>query len=237
MSIVVVVLDPHVIMDTDRVHDALPGVASATTRASNLLFHSPERTLTKHDNNLHPRDSEYNDGSNNSLEKSALINRIESIFESIADCILAEGKELVIPLKSRQRQGGQVHDLLTGTIVDVQDTVTRDITFPGKTPHEAWKFSKYLRCQRLPSRVNILYIAFILIDLVAALLRILELSHEALVSGTVTTKRLVSLFPSIVLRCKCVNVSGCMLPLYGLKSADTWVYFIQSPFMGGIPGH
>ncbi|EHK42077.1 hypothetical protein TRIATDRAFT_166457, partial [Trichoderma atroviride IMI 206040] len=75
----------------------------------------------------------------------AVISRIESILESILDC-LAEGKELCI-------------DFTT----DRDDQTSQKIRFPGKCAQEATKFAR--------------------------ILLILQLAHDALVSGIVLTKR------------------------------------------------
>ncbi|PMD37215.1 DNA topoisomerase IV, alpha subunit [Hyaloscypha variabilis F] len=96
-------------------------------------------------------------------QRGVVITKIEDIFESIADCILDEGKELVIPLKTRPRNITVANKDDPTKINSSASAESRKITFPSKSPREAWKFT--------------------------ALLRILELSHEALVTGTVTTKR------------------------------------------------
>ncbi|UKZ93479.1 uncharacterized protein TrAFT101_008394 [Trichoderma asperellum] len=75
----------------------------------------------------------------------AVISRIESILESVLDCV-AEGKELLI-------------DFATGR----EDQTTQKIHFPGKCLQEATKFAR--------------------------ILLILQLAHDALVSGIVLTKR------------------------------------------------
>ncbi|KAH7383513.1 Spo11/DNA topoisomerase VI subunit A, partial [Cadophora sp. MPI-SDFR-AT-0126] len=92
-------------------------------------------------------------------QAGAVISKIEDIFEAIADCILAEGDELVIELISRSKTKSQVEGDESG---DGRGRTNR-IVFPSRNQKEAWKFT--------------------------ALLRILELSHEALVTGVVTTKR------------------------------------------------
>ncbi|CAG8961776.1 hypothetical protein HYFRA_00006319 [Hymenoscyphus fraxineus] len=91
----------------------------------------------------------------------AVISRIEHIFEDITDCLLDGGKELAIPLKSRHGNRSQTEQR-DGT-EGMSTSETRLITFPNKSPREARRFT--------------------------ILLRILELSHEALVTGIVTTKR------------------------------------------------
>ncbi|KAH8796899.1 Spo11/DNA topoisomerase VI subunit A [Hyaloscypha sp. PMI_1271] len=96
-------------------------------------------------------------------QRGAVITKIEDIFESITDCILDEGKELVIPLKSRAKKKNAANKDDSTQVNRSSNTEMRNITFPSKSPQEAWKFT--------------------------ALIRILELSHEALVTGNVTTKR------------------------------------------------
>ncbi|OAF54367.2 hypothetical protein VC83_09336 [Pseudogymnoascus destructans] len=102
---------------------------------------------------------------NNNLQAGEVITKIEVIFESLFDCIINEKKCLVLHIKSRGGNGQQTIDAASGAIRNTRNVETKEITFPGKTQKEAWKF--------------------------AALLRILELSHEALVTGIVTTKRQV----------------------------------------------
>ncbi|OBT91378.1 hypothetical protein VE01_10591, partial [Pseudogymnoascus verrucosus] len=94
---------------------------------------------------------------NNNLQAGEVITKIEDIFESLLDRIINEKKCLVLHIKSRGKKGGQTLDAATGAIRNTRNVETKEITFPGKTQKEAWKF--------------------------AALLRILELSHEALVTG------------------------------------------------------
>ncbi|KFY44396.1 hypothetical protein V495_03483 [Pseudogymnoascus sp. VKM F-4514 (FW-929)] len=100
---------------------------------------------------------------NNNFQAGEVITKIEDIFESLLDCIINEKKCLVLHIKSRARSGRHTIDAATGAIKNAGNVETKEITFPGKNQKEAWKFT--------------------------ALLRILELSHEALVTGIVTTKR------------------------------------------------
>ncbi|TVY31925.1 Meiotic recombination protein, partial [Lachnellula occidentalis] len=97
----------------------------------------------------------------------AVIAKIEDIFEVMTDCMLGQKSELVIPLKTRRRKPKAASDGDSGdnapSTRKKAKSDTRIITFPSKSPREVWKFT--------------------------ALLRILELSHEALVTGIVTTKR------------------------------------------------
>ncbi|OBT82498.1 hypothetical protein VE02_09128 [Pseudogymnoascus sp. 03VT05] len=100
---------------------------------------------------------------NNNSQAGVVITKIEDIFESLLDCIINKKKCLVLHIKSRGNNRRQTIDAATGGIRNTENVETKEITFPGKTQKEAWKF--------------------------AALLRIMELSHEALVTGIVTTKR------------------------------------------------
>ncbi|TVY41187.1 Meiotic recombination protein, partial [Lachnellula subtilissima] len=98
----------------------------------------------------------------------AVISKIEAIFEAMTDCLLGEKSELVIQLKTRMSKteatsDGDGHDESAPSTRKKTKSDTRTFTFPSKSPREVWKFT--------------------------ALLRILELSHEALVTGIVTTKR------------------------------------------------
>ncbi|RKF78682.1 Meiotic recombination protein SPO11 [Golovinomyces cichoracearum] len=92
-----------------------------------------------------------------------VITKIEHIFETIADCILEKKKELVIQLKTKSK-AKETNEILN---IGIPEEKIRNVTFPSRKPREAWRF--------------------------AVLLRILELSHEALVTGIVITKRSVSL--------------------------------------------
>ncbi|RDL38681.1 uncharacterized protein BP5553_03021 [Venustampulla echinocandica] len=96
-------------------------------------------------------------------QPGAVISRIEDVFEAMTDCIIGEKNELVIQLKSRSRTKPQADDSGATAAKKQSNLELRAITFPSRSPQEAWKFT--------------------------ALLRILELCHEALVTGTVTTKR------------------------------------------------
>ncbi|KAE9364749.1 DNA topoisomerase IV, alpha subunit [Stipitochalara longipes BDJ] len=150
--------------------DLLPEFASNyETGASQILLSNLQdrRRLTPEQIAEDPaleRDFDRLDDENPNLNnRGVVITKIEDIFESIADCILNEGKELVILLKSRPKNKIVANQDDSSSINKCLGSESRKITFPSKSPREAWKFT--------------------------ALLRILELSHEALVTGTVTTKR------------------------------------------------
>ena len=109
----------------------------------------------------------------NSNQAGAVISKIEDIFHSIADGILHQKQELVIHMRSRQKAGNQNIATQNGSVKRLYN-----VRFPSKSPQEAWKFGEHIPT---PPRI-------LLID-VAVLLRILELSHEALATGIVATKR------------------------------------------------
>ncbi|KAK0128751.1 hypothetical protein ONS95_000704 [Cadophora gregata] len=147
-------------MDVDFLSECLQNGLPSQGKET-LLSNLPHSALTQAD------DYDQNISNNEVLvtrtvnpnSAGAVISKIEDIFEAIADCILAEGKELVIELKSRSKSKTQVEaDAMEGPKGRM-----RRITFPSRNQKEAWKFT--------------------------ALLRILELSHEALVTGVITTKR------------------------------------------------
>jgi meiotic recombination protein SPO11 len=75
-------------------------------------------------------------------QRGAVITKIEDIFESITDCILDEGKELMIPLKSRAKKKNAANKDDSTQVNRSSNTETRNITFPSKSPQEAWKFSE-----------------------------------------------------------------------------------------------
>jgi meiotic recombination protein SPO11 len=76
-------------------------------------------------------------------QRGVVITKIEDIFESIADCILDEGKELVIPLKTRPRNITVANKDDPTKINSSASAESRKITFPSKSPREAWKFSEW----------------------------------------------------------------------------------------------
>ncbi|KAN0099842.1 DNA topoisomerase IV, alpha subunit [Hyaloscypha variabilis] len=154
-------------MDLDLIYGFIAGHESGTSPQLLSNLHDREKLTPEQiaeDPALEDGDSnELNDWTPDPNQRVLVITKIEDIFESIADCILDEGKELVIPLKSRPRNKIVANKDDPTKINSSTSADSRKITFPSKSPREAWKFT--------------------------ALLRILELSHEALVTGTVTTKR------------------------------------------------
>lgn len=96
--------------------------------------------------------------------KDDVIARIETILEAMVDVLLKEGDKLIIPLASRTSTPAPSLD--DSGEPDVMITAVRqvkEITFPGKTAQEAWRFT--------------------------VLIRILELVHDSLTADIVITKR------------------------------------------------
>ncbi|KFY59834.1 hypothetical protein V496_05518 [Pseudogymnoascus sp. VKM F-4515 (FW-2607)] len=79
---------------------------------------------------------------NNNFQAGAVITKIEDIFESLFDCIKNEEKSFILHIKSRGKNGRQTLDTATGVIRNTGNVETKEITFPGKTQSEAWKFGK-----------------------------------------------------------------------------------------------
>ena len=105
------------------------------------------------------------------------LSQIENLLESILDAT-SNGDELVIPyqsVRSLQTGPGQVSARRDGRQLDV-------VRFPGRTMQEAKKFG-------MDCYLSVLEFAYILALVPEALFRILELSHEALLSGNLITKR------------------------------------------------
>jgi hypothetical protein len=121
-----------------------------------------------------------------------VIAAVESIFEQIVDGILEDDKKLTITIRSRGRAAGQAFDHETRFIRPTTMNRTREISFPGSTPKEAWNFSMHKTRIWFMIFENSLYFFFpscCLYCHLAVLVRILQLVHEALVSDTTTTKR------------------------------------------------
>lgn len=59
--------------------------------------------------------------------------KIEDVFEQIADAMLNDKKEISITLKTRRR---------VPTDKQSDEDLTRTLSFPGKTENEAWRFGE-----------------------------------------------------------------------------------------------
>jgi len=113
----------------------IPGLLTdSEPLTGDLLSNLPRRELT-HDSRADPESREESTFITrpNPNQAGAVISKIEDIFESVADSILHEKKELVIQLKTRKRTKKQNPDSLPDTKL---------IRFPSKSPQEAWKFGR-----------------------------------------------------------------------------------------------
>lgn len=108
-------------MDLDMLGDALR--TSQIVRPAQLLSNLPSR-LT-----LAPVPASH---------AGAVITKIEDIIESMLDCILNEGKELVINLKTCRRSPGRAGGATSGG-----SRMSTAIRFPNKSPKQVWKFSRW----------------------------------------------------------------------------------------------
>lgn len=135
-------------MDLDLVSDIINGSEHARNDLpGNLLSNLPNRLTAQEEDASAleiPRLSSPVTGHtyrNLRNTPGAVISRIEDIFEAITDCLLAEGKELVIPLKSRPSLKNKPQSENTDTTTKASRPETRSITFPNKSPQEARRFS------------------------------------------------------------------------------------------------
>ncbi|ESZ94121.1 hypothetical protein SBOR_5475 [Sclerotinia borealis F-4128] len=172
--------------------DLLPDILREAPSSSNQLLHDlpPSRlksdnNITDHDNRQHSFSSHHEPYNNTtslptsptsttslksepldletastlSYSTGSAISKIEEICEAMTDCIIGRRKQFSICLKSRSLNTKYATEDSKGP----SSSRSRIVQFPNASPREAWKFS--------------------------ALLRILELSHEALVTGNILTKR------------------------------------------------
>jgi meiotic recombination protein SPO11 len=163
-------------MDMDLFSDLLTDHQPLT---GSLLSNLPRRELTHgNDGIVDQRGEATNIRNPTAHEPGAVISKIEDMFESIGTSILHKEKEMVIRLKTREKPRTEESDSTDGGAKRRLGETTA-IRFPSKNQREAWKFSK---SEQIPQLISTY-------ATIAALLRILELSHEALVTGTVMTKR------------------------------------------------
>ncbi|KAI9887380.1 MAG: hypothetical protein M1823_000805 [Watsoniomyces obsoletus] len=95
--------------------------------------------------------------------RQAVILGIENLVQTVVEALLADEEKLSIRLSSKQGTIAGAPHASPGTIPGMSGQRDREISFPGGTPREAWRFT--------------------------VVLRILELVHEALVNNSLTTKR------------------------------------------------
>jgi len=120
---------------------ALPDQLLSSLQDRDRLTH--EQTRENHLALDNPRVNERDAGTTvvDHNQAGAVINKIEDIFESIIDCILDEGKELVIPFGSRPKNKNIANKDDSTRPIRISKSETRNITFPSRSPQEAWKFS------------------------------------------------------------------------------------------------
>jgi len=125
-------------MDTDLISELITDSEPLT---GDLLTNLPRRELT-HDSRAGPKSREESTFMTRPSpnQAGAVIAKIEDIFESVADSILHEKKELVIRLKTRKRAKSGSSAPSDGVIKNGSDT--KLIRFPSKSPQEAWKFGR-----------------------------------------------------------------------------------------------
>lgn len=141
-------------MDQDILSEILSNYHPPLT--GSLLSNLPPRqTHNGHDSAIQSLQPSTNVKLSNPNQAGAVISKIEDIFESIADCILDEKKEMTIRLKTRKRKGNQVHDAESGAIKSVSDEKERSVRFPSRSPQEAWKFG-------MPDRLSFSICEFLL---------------------------------------------------------------------------
>ena len=78
------------------------------------------------------------------LYRDWVIARIEAIFEGIVDALAEEKTKLSITLSTRSGTAGRKLDSTNGIVMTSTGLLTREITFPGSTAQEAWRFSQAL---------------------------------------------------------------------------------------------
>lgn len=64
-----------------------------------------------------------------------MIDKIENIFEQIADAMLSEKNEISITLKTRRRVLSDIRS---------DEDRTKRLSFPGKSANEAWRFGEHV---------------------------------------------------------------------------------------------
>ncbi|KAL8920780.1 MAG: hypothetical protein Q9172_004351 [Xanthocarpia lactea] len=108
------------------------------------------------------------------------IRKVEEVVHQIVRSLQQEDNNLSIALRTRKRPGNSPPDSKSQLLGNGQ----YKLSFPGKTPEEAWRFSTAGLTETVCSRTSSM-----LTCSPAVILRILELIHEALVSNAVVSKR------------------------------------------------
>ncbi|KAF4632534.1 hypothetical protein G7Y89_g5596 [Cudoniella acicularis] len=127
--------------------DLLSGFIATPDRddSADLLSNLPHSELTAHEESMEnervtsPRFNATVSHVADPSQSGAVISKIEDIFEQMTDCILDEKKVMTIELKSRYSK--RVKSSENDPRRKPSKPETRTITFPSKSPQEAWKFS------------------------------------------------------------------------------------------------
>ena len=138
-------------MDDEDVDDLLAGVAvlegssqeSLTNAAANLAFcddsNEEERQATA-PTSVGCQDTAASSSPTKSTSLT-VIEKIEGVFEGVADALLAEQDELAITLKTRTTTGARVFSFALPRDSSSGAVKIKQIRFPGKSAEEAWRFS------------------------------------------------------------------------------------------------
>ena len=70
---------------------------------------------------------------------SNVISKIEAVFEAIVDTLLEDGDKLSISIRVKNSTTSSILDFRDGTEIPSE---IRQVTYPGGTPQEAWRFSR-----------------------------------------------------------------------------------------------
>lgn len=108
------------------------------------------------------------------------IQKVEAIVEKVLRSLQGQDESISIALKTKRRSG-------TASSLPSQAPSSRNqyqLSFPGNTPQEAWRFSTAGLARTVCRRT-----AAMLTYHPAVVLRILELVHEALLNNVVVSKR------------------------------------------------
>ena len=71
----------------------------------------------------------------------SVIAKLEDMLETVVDCLLAS-QPLTIRLKTRSKSTKQSLDPVTAILRNDEWAETKEISWPGKSQREAWKFCK-----------------------------------------------------------------------------------------------
>lgn len=111
------------------------------------------------------------------------LQQVEAVVHQIVRSLQQDDDNVSISLKSQKRPGTSPSAISSRSSAHGQ----YKLSFPGETPEEAWRFSTAGLVETVCSRTSSM-----LTCSPAVVLRILELIHEALVTGVVVSKRCAS---------------------------------------------